>query len=154
MIVYTNKVSYAEHVALVKGDVASGDPVLVRMHALSVMEDVLGDQGGSRGGEAAGRDEHHREAERGVVVLIREPMATSLSDRVREKLAAQAEGRRVENELRDYGVGAQILVDLGVRDMVLLSNTRRTIIGLEGYGLSVTDQLSLTGAPFAAPEED
>jgi 3,4-dihydroxy 2-butanone 4-phosphate synthase/GTP cyclohydrolase II len=43
-------------------------------------------------------------------------------------------------ELRDYGIGAQILLDLGVRDMVLLSNTRRTLIGLEGYGLNVVDQ--------------
>ena len=77
---------------------------------------------------------------RGVVVLIREPTATSLSDRVRDKLAAKVEGRKVENDLRDYGVGAQILVDLGVARMVLLSNTRRTIIGLDGYGLTVVDQ--------------
>jgi len=154
MIVYTNKVSYAEHVALVKGDIASGEPVLVRMHALSVMEDVLGDQSGSRGGEELQQamrtiGEHGR----GVVVLIREPTATSLSDRVRAKLAAQAEGRRIENELRDYGVGAQILVDLGVREMVLMSNTKRTIIGLDGYGLSVIDQMAIDGQPHDHPGE-
>ena len=141
MIVYTNKVTYAEHVALVKGDISTPDPVLVRMHALSVMEDVLGDQGGSRAGaelqdamKTIGREG------RGVVVLIREPTATSLSDRVRDKLAAKVEGRKVENDLRDYGVGAQVLVDLGVARMILLSNTRRTIIGLDGYGLAVVDQ--------------
>ena len=47
-------------------------------------------------------------------------------------------------ELRDYGAGAQILLDLGVRDMILLSNTKRTIVGLEGYGLTVVDRKPLT----------
>jgi 3,4-dihydroxy 2-butanone 4-phosphate synthase/GTP cyclohydrolase II len=68
-----------------------------------------------------------------VVVLIREPRATALSERV----AHLADADRPAPELRDYGVGAQILRDLGVTDMVLLSNTRRTIVGLEGHGLSV-----------------
>lgn len=144
MIVYTNKITYAEHVVLVKGDISTADPVLVRMHALNVLEDVLGDNTGKRGGsELQAAMQAIGEVGRGVVVLIREPAPTSLSDRVREKLRAEAEGRSPENELRDYGVGAQILIDLGVRDMVLLSNTKRTIIGLEGYGLSVVDQRPL-----------
>lgn len=138
MIVYTNKVTYAEHVVLVKGDITTSDPVLVRMHALNVLEDVLGDTTGKRGGgELQAAMQAIGQEGRGVVVLIREPAPTSLSDRVREKLQAEAEGRAPENELRDYGVGAQILLDLGVRDMVLLSNTKRTIIGLDGYGLTV-----------------
>jgi 3,4-dihydroxy 2-butanone 4-phosphate synthase/GTP cyclohydrolase II len=70
---------------------------------------------------------------RGVVVLIREPRPTALSERV----AHLADATTPNPELRDYGVGAQILRALGVREMVLLSNTRRTIIGLEGHGLSV-----------------
>ena len=74
---------------------------------------------------------------RGVVVLIREPHRTSLSDRVR---ASMGEEKEEVGELRAYGVGAQILLDLGVRDMILLSNTRRTIVGLEGYGLSVVER--------------
>jgi 3,4-dihydroxy 2-butanone 4-phosphate synthase/GTP cyclohydrolase II len=73
---------------------------------------------------------------RGAVVLLREPRPTALSERVL-KLAGAT---RPPLELRDYGIGAQILLDLGVRDMVLLSNTRRTIIGLEGYGLNIVDQ--------------
>src|SRR5208282_3571834 len=76
------------------------------------------------------------EAQRGVVVLLREMWPTKLSERVRRLGSAPRAG----TELRDYGIGAQILLDLGVRDMVLLSNTHRTIVGLEGYGLTVVDQ--------------
>ena len=140
MIVYTNKVTYAEHVVLVKGDITTKDPVLVRMHALNVLDDVLGDASGKRGGTLGAAMKLIGEAGRGVVVLIREPSATSLSDRVRDKLRAEAEGRVPHAELRDYGVGAQILLDLGIDEMVLLSNTKRTIIGLDGYGLSVVEQ--------------
>ncbi|MGD9742489.1 MAG: 3,4-dihydroxy-2-butanone-4-phosphate synthase [Dongiaceae bacterium] len=139
MIVYVNRVAYAEHIALVKGDIAAPGPVPVRMHALSVLEDVLGDTSGGRGGElqAAMRmiDAHGR----GVVVLIREPLPTSLSDRVRARLSQSGHG----SQLRDYGIGAQILLDLGVHEMILISNTKRTIVGLEGYGLSVVDQWAI-----------
>jgi 3,4-dihydroxy 2-butanone 4-phosphate synthase/GTP cyclohydrolase II len=143
MIVYTNKITYAEHVVLVKGDITTRDPVLVRMHALNVLDDVLGDESTKRGGELAGAMRQIGEAGRGVVVLIREPSPTSLSDQVRDKLRAEAEGTAPQGELRDYGVGAQILLDLGIQDMVLLTNTRKTIIGLDGYGLSVVDQRSI-----------
>jgi 3,4-dihydroxy 2-butanone 4-phosphate synthase/GTP cyclohydrolase II len=138
MIVYLNKVTYAEHIALIKGDITSDSPVLVRMHALNVMEDVLGDQSGSRGGgEVQTAMAKIAEEGRGVVVIIREPTPTTLSDRVRNLLKARAEGRRTENELRDYGIGAQILLDLGIRNMILLTNSQRTVVGLEGYGLTI-----------------
>ena len=143
MIVYTNKITYAEHVVLVKGDITTRDPVLVRMHALNVLEDVLGDQSTRPGGELAAAMSAIGDAGRGVVVLIREPSPTALSDRIKEMLRASDEGRAPQGELRDYGVGAQILLDLGITDMVLLSNTRKTIIGLEGYGLTVVDQRSI-----------
>jgi 3,4-dihydroxy 2-butanone 4-phosphate synthase/GTP cyclohydrolase II len=80
-------------------------------------------------------------AGRGVVVLIREPWMTSLSDKMRERAEEPVAGENPE--LRDYGVGAQILLDLGVRDMILLSNSNRHIVGLEGYGLSVVDQWAI-----------
>jgi 3,4-dihydroxy 2-butanone 4-phosphate synthase/GTP cyclohydrolase II len=138
MAIYVNTAAYAEHVALWKGDVATDEPVLVRMHALNVLDDVLGDRGSGKGGELQEALRIIGEEGRGVVVLIREPAATSLSDRVRARLGEAPKGHQ---ELRDYGVGAQILLDLGVRDMVLLSNTKhRTIVGLEGYGLRVVDQ--------------
>ena len=73
------------------------------------------------------------------MVLIREPRARTLSSRVKARHEAAAPK---PPELRDYGVGAQILLDLGVKDMILLSNTKRTIVGLEGYGLTVVDQKS------------
>ena len=135
MIVYVNKVAYAEHIALVKGDLAAPGPVPVRMHALNVLDDVLGDTASGKGGELHTAMRMIAEHGRGVVVVIREPLPTSLSDRVRHRLQPAATG-----QLRDYGIGAQILLDLGVRDMILLSNTRRTIVGLEGYGLTVVDQ--------------
>jgi 3,4-dihydroxy 2-butanone 4-phosphate synthase/GTP cyclohydrolase II len=106
------------------------------MHALNVLEDVLGDRSHGHGGELQASMRMIAEAGRGVIVLLREAQAASLSQR----LEAQMTGGEKEKELRDYGVGAQILLDLGVRDMILLSNSKRTIIGLEGYGLRVVEQ--------------
>ena len=138
--IYVNKVAYAEHVALVKGDLSqAGEPPLVRMHALNVLEDVLGDRSHGHGGELQTSMRMIAEAGRGVIVLLREAQAASLS----QKLMVQMKGTEPEKQLRDYGVGAQILLDLGVRDMVLLSNAKKTIVGLEGYGLRVVEQRSL-----------
>jgi 3,4-dihydroxy 2-butanone 4-phosphate synthase / GTP cyclohydrolase II len=137
MIVYVNKIAYSEHVALVKGDISGAEPVLVRMHALDVLHDVFGERSHARGGEIETAMRMIAEAGRGVIVLIREPSATRLSDIV----TARAKGETASvSGLRDYGVGAQILLDLGVRDMILLSNTKRNIVGLEGYALKVVGQ--------------
>ncbi len=140
LIVYMSRVGYAEHIALVKGDISSGGPVLVRMHAVNVLDDILGDRRHGPGGELESAMRLIGEAGRGVVVLIREGRPTSVSERIKARLANRPESR---NELRDYGVGAQILLDLGVREMILLSNTKRTIIGLEGYGLTLVGQHAL-----------
>jgi 3,4-dihydroxy 2-butanone 4-phosphate synthase/GTP cyclohydrolase II len=154
MYVYVNVAAYAEHIALVKGDISGPEPVLVRMHALNVLDDVLGDRSVGRGGTLHSAMKHIGEVGRGVVVLVREPRPTSLSDRVRVRLgdpnsltAALGDflsdhGRQAAAAaagLRDYGVGAQILLDLGVRNMILLSDHPRNIVGLEGYGLNVTE---------------
>jgi 3,4-dihydroxy 2-butanone 4-phosphate synthase/GTP cyclohydrolase II len=154
MYVYVNMAAYAEHIALVKGDISGPEPVLVRMHALNVLDDVLGDRSVGRGGTLHSAMKHIGEVGRGVVVLVREPRPTSLSDRVRARLgdpnsltAALGDflsdhGRQaaaLAAGLRDYGVGAQILLDLGVRNMILLSDHPRNIVGLEGYGLNVTE---------------
>ncbi len=154
MVVYVNNAAYAEHIALIKGDISGADPVLVRMHALNVLDDVLGDRSVGRGSILHSAMKVIGEAGRGVVVLIREPRPTSLSDRVRARLGdpnnpASALGDFLSDHgrqaaaaaagLRDYGVGAQILLDLGVRNMVLLSDHPRNIVGLEGYGLSVVE---------------
>ncbi|MEX2200340.1 MAG: 3,4-dihydroxy-2-butanone-4-phosphate synthase [Dongiaceae bacterium] len=135
--VYTNRIAYAEHLALVIGDLSEPGPVLVRMHALNVLDDVLGDRHDGRAGQLQTAMRVIAEEGRGVIVLIREPRATSVSDLVRARESGDANA----GVLRDYGIGAQILVDLGVKDMVLLSNTkRRTIVGLDGYGLRVVGQ--------------
>lgn len=137
MYVYRNRVAYAEHVALVKGDLSAPGPVLVRMHALNLLTDVLGERAKGRGHELHTSMKLISEAGRGVIVLIREPTPTSLSDRVRIRNGERTPGGA---ELRDYGVGAQILLDLGVKEMVLLTNTPRIIVGLEGYGLKVVER--------------
>ena len=139
MAIYVNTVAYAEHIALVKGDITADGPMMVRVHALNVLDDVLGDGDSIRRGALHTSMRMVAEHGRGVVVLIREPRPTSLTDRVRARL----ESNPAEGELRDYGVGAQILLDLGVREMILLSNTKKTIIGLEGYGLTVVGQQAI-----------
>jgi 3,4-dihydroxy 2-butanone 4-phosphate synthase/GTP cyclohydrolase II len=71
-----------------------------------------------------------------VLVLLREPNKSTLSEQIRERLGQGQGGSR----LVDYGVGAQILLDLGIKDMILLSNTEKHIIGLDGYGLRVVER--------------
>ncbi len=132
LVVYANKVEYQEHLALVKGDISGPEPVLVRMHAVDLLDDMTGGPHW-----IAIHNAMHmigREG-RGVLVLIREHRPTALSDRVRELVMSP----RPQRELRDYGIGAQILLDLGVKDMVLLSNRQRNVIGLEGYGLNIVE---------------
>ena len=136
MMVYINQAAYAEHIALVKGDLSDGGPALVRVHALNVLDDVLGNLDSGKGGLLHASMEAVAKEGRGVILLIREPQPTSLTERVR----AHIEGDPAGVPLRDYGIGAQILLDLGVSEMILLSNTKRTIIGLDGYGLRVVEQ--------------
>ncbi|HSR54916.1 MAG TPA: 3,4-dihydroxy-2-butanone-4-phosphate synthase [Alphaproteobacteria bacterium] len=150
--VFSNKVEPGEHVALTKGDVGGNEPVLVRMHALNVLADVLGDRTESQFAAGEKRDratelhaamEAIAEAGRGVVVIIRETSPTALS-----RFVAERDGRPLTkpiSELRQYGIGAQILLELGVRNMILLTNTRRTIVGLDGYGLELIRQDPIPG---------
>ncbi|MEO3429821.1 3,4-dihydroxy-2-butanone-4-phosphate synthase [Pelagibius sp. CAU 1746] len=143
LALFVNTLNYAEHVALWKGDISAEEPVLVRMHAMNVLDDVLGDSASGKAGELQQAMRMIGEAGRGVVVLIREPSADALSSSLESRLGGEPKGRA---QLRDYGVGAQILLDLGVRDMILLSNTKRTIVGLEGYGLKVVGQRAIEPA--------
>ena len=134
MIVYGTEGSYAEHVALVKGNAAGITPTLVRMHAIDILSDALGDTFGGRDGVLAASMQAIADAGSGVVVLLREPIPTALSDRVKKRLGVLPVH---DMDLRDYGIGAQILLDLGIKEMLLLSNTQRAVIGLEGYGLTI-----------------
>ena len=134
--IYHNTVEYAEHVAIVKGEIDPDEPVLVRMHAFSIGTDALGSLDAPDAGVLQRSMELIGEAGKGVVVLIRDASSNALSERI--KRVKSAPGSPV-NELRDYGVGAQILADLGVRDIILLSNSQRSIVGLEGFGLRLLE---------------
>ncbi|MFO1036122.1 MAG: 3,4-dihydroxy-2-butanone-4-phosphate synthase [Geminicoccaceae bacterium] len=132
--VYTNVLDGVEHAALIKGDLSGPEPVLVRVHALDLLEDLLGSGESGRGDQLHRAMEIIGEAGRGVVVLLREPSPTTLSEKIRVSLGEPPSAPR---DLRVYGIGAQILTDLGVHDMILLTNSGRTIVGLEGYRLRV-----------------
>ena len=139
MITYVNTVEPAEHIALVKGDLSGPEPVLVRVHVFNIVEDVLGTAVDGGGLHVA--MERIGAAGRGVVVVIRESGVNSVSQH------AQAERDHAVPhpvEVRDIGAGAQILRDLGVCDMTVLSNSRRPLIGLDGYGLRVVSQEELS----------
>ncbi|WP_372618764.1 3,4-dihydroxy-2-butanone-4-phosphate synthase [Falsiroseomonas sp.] len=132
VIVYASTLDHGEHLALVKGDLTGAAPPLVRMHAASMLRDLV-----------AGRAEHElhnamqaiADEGRGVVVLLRDWRADGLSQTIR----ARRERRAAAPELRDYGIGAQILADLGLREIIRLSDNPRPVVGLEGYGLTVVE---------------
>ena len=142
LLLYRNTMTGQEHLALIKGDLGNGEPVLVRMHALSILDDVLLDASSKRTNELLRAMQVIGAAGRGALVLIRHGHETSLQQRIEERAVIhQRVNTGVQDystgQLRDYGVGAQILIDLGIEEMVLLSNSKRQIIGLEGYGLSI-----------------
>jgi 3,4-dihydroxy 2-butanone 4-phosphate synthase/GTP cyclohydrolase II len=130
-IVYESTAAPGEHLALVKGDVSTDAPVLVRMHAASLFREIISGRGlgdlhaAMRMIDAAGR---------GVVVLLRDPRPDALSIRLKRGAT-----NAIAPEIRDYGIGAQILDDLGVKRIIRLSNNPRPLIGLEGYGLQVLE---------------
>jgi 3,4-dihydroxy 2-butanone 4-phosphate synthase/GTP cyclohydrolase II len=135
MVIYRNLVDGAEHFALVRGKVDSDKPTLVRMHAVDITADILGRSGS--------RTDYARDAlkaiaanpDGGVAVFIRDLKPTGLSERY-----GAGPSDDPHPALRDYGVGAQILLDLGVRDMVLLTATKVKPAGLDGFGLRIVDR--------------
>ncbi|ESQ91811.1 3,4-dihydroxy-2-butanone 4-phosphate synthase [Asticcacaulis sp. AC460] len=140
LFVYRNQLDGSEHLALVTHLPQAGKPTLVRMHQLDLASDVLAGFGDSmRAGyvEKALQimAEHDGPA---VMVLLRDPDPKVLSQRFGDDSSGPA-----SRGLRDYGVGAQILLDLGVRDMIALSGTRPKPAALEGYGLSIIDWKTL-----------
>jgi 3,4-dihydroxy 2-butanone 4-phosphate synthase/GTP cyclohydrolase II len=137
LIAYENLVDHIEHIVLIKGDLSSPEPIMVRMHAVDTMDDVVG---GQHLASLQGATEVIRDSGRGVIVLIRESRPTAISERIRAMIQGGPKA-----PLRDYGIGAQILNDLGVKHMILLSNHKRSIIGLEAYGLKIIEQREIKG---------
>ncbi|MDO9502611.1 3,4-dihydroxy-2-butanone-4-phosphate synthase [Falsiroseomonas sp.] len=132
VVVYASTLDQGEHLALVKGDLSGPVPVLVRMHATSLLRDMVG---GKVEDDLHAAMRTIAEAGRGAVVMLRDWRLDGLSQQVR----AARERRLTSPEIRDYGIGAQILADLGLRDIIRLSDNPRPVVGLEGYGLTVVE---------------
>jgi 3,4-dihydroxy 2-butanone 4-phosphate synthase/GTP cyclohydrolase II len=132
MVIYRNILDGTEHVVLTKGKIDPDKPTLVRMHRVDMAADMLGHK-------EARRDYVPRALQAiadydgaGAAVFIRDSNPAWLSERY-----GQPEASQTENVLRDYGVGAQILIDLGVRDMRLLTSSKTVLPGSGGYGLRI-----------------
>ena len=136
----TTTMEPVEHLALVKGDVSSGGPVLVRVHVVSAVNDLLGVPGTSP--EIAAAMNANAAEGRGVLVIIRDLQAKSVSNWIRLRASAPSHGAESgakERRQLEIGIGSQILRDLGVRDMLLLTNSPAHVyVGLEGFGLRIT----------------
>jgi 3,4-dihydroxy 2-butanone 4-phosphate synthase/GTP cyclohydrolase II len=133
---YANTAEYSEHMVLQKGRIEPGKPTLVRMHTQSMFTDMFAEKG-NRAGQLQRAMDVIGEEGAGVIVIIRDGSPTAISEQMRAK------GQGESIVLRDYGIGAQILVDLGVTDMILLTNQHRNIVGIEGYGLHVVGERAI-----------
>jgi 3,4-dihydroxy 2-butanone 4-phosphate synthase/GTP cyclohydrolase II len=143
---YYNRATGDETLALVKGRINPAVPTLVRMHTLSIFADILGENQGDRGEFLHRSMEIIGEAGAGVIVLINRPMFSAMSRSIDIKQRLRAGEQPDLAELRDYGVGAQILAELGVHDMILLTNTHHSLVALEGYGLNIVGEQPIDGA--------
>ncbi|MGG7565570.1 3,4-dihydroxy-2-butanone-4-phosphate synthase [Rhodovulum sp. DZ06] len=130
--VFRDEIEGVEHIALVRGDLGAAGPTLVRMHALSPLDDLVGADE-KRSHQLADAMRAVAAEGRGVVVLLRDMAPDAISARLNGVAPSQG-------ALRQYGVGAQILGALGVAEMILLTNSPRPDpVGLEGYGLSIVE---------------
>ncbi|MBI2885546.1 MAG: bifunctional 3,4-dihydroxy-2-butanone-4-phosphate synthase/GTP cyclohydrolase II [Candidatus Omnitrophica bacterium] len=159
LMLYDTSVDDRQHVALVRGRVDDGAPVMVRVHSQCLTGDVFGSLRCDCGPQLRRAMEKISEAGRGVILYInQEGRGIGLGNKVKA-YALQDEGMDTveanaalgfEPDLRDYGIGAQILVDLGLKELQLLTNNPRKIVGLEGYGLRVVERVPIEMA--ARPE--
>jgi 3,4-dihydroxy 2-butanone 4-phosphate synthase/GTP cyclohydrolase II len=149
---YKNDVDSHEHVALVHGEVSGGEGVLVRMHSRCLTGDVFHSKRCDCGWQLDRAMELIEQAGRGIVVyldqegrgigLLNKLKAYALQDQGADTVEAN-ERLGFKPDLRDYGIGAQILLDLGLRSIRVLTNNPKKLVGLEGYGLRVEDGVRL-----------
>lgn len=143
-VTFYNKATGDETMALVKGHIDPAQPTLVRMHTMSMFVDVFGEES-ERSGLLSRSMEMIAAEGRGVLVLINKPMRGIVSRFMQLRAQGKTAGDPQVEELRDYGGGAQILAELGVHDMILLTNTHHSLVGLEGYGLSIVGERAIPG---------
>ncbi|MGH6614597.1 3,4-dihydroxy-2-butanone-4-phosphate synthase [Sphingomonas sp.] len=144
-VIFRNKAVDSEMLALVKGSVDPSQPTLVRMHVVDAFTDMLGVEGERHGLLQSAMAEIGREGA-GVIVMVTQQMPNMLTRFVARKTDASPGVSDLE-VLRDYGVGAQILADLGVHDMVLLTNSPRTVVALQGFALNIVGHRAMTSTP-------
>ena len=124
--VFSNKIDGTQHLALIKGKIYKKDDVFVRMHTFNIFDDFLGLKNNN---ELDKSMELINERGKGVIVILRNPK--------KEIMINSIKNSNNKTILKEYGIGAQILIKIGVKNIILLTNKNRSIIGIDGFGIHI-----------------